>query len=106
MRGIITMLAVMLVTMPLAAPAAAIPVSDTNSESPFIDAFYHRLDRLGYGYLDPAWKVMDAAWVACGLKDVPGSNFTDVAAVVQGRGYNVDEATAIAQAATTHLCQQ
>lgn len=94
----------MLATVGLAPPAAATPVSNTNSESPFIDAFYHRLDRLGYGYLDPAWQVMDAAWIACSAKEMPGSQAGDISAVIQGRGYSPDESLAIAQAATTHLC--
>jgi hypothetical protein len=105
MRGTISMVAAVLALafLPPAA-AGAQPVGDVESESPFIDQFFQDIEDDGFGYLDPAWKVSDAAWMGCGMLEVPGSDRDDAVNVVAGRGYSPAEATSILDAATTRLC--
>lgn len=88
----------------LAPIAAAAPVGDTNSESPFIDEFFQDITDDGFGYLDPAWKVSDAAWLGCGVLEAPGAAEADAVNAIAGRGYTPGEATSILDSSLRHLC--
>lgn len=106
MRGIFFAAAAVATSLLLiGAPAAnAESVSEVHSESPFIENFYRELERLGYGYLDPAWKVNDAAWIGCEVWHAPGGTYYDAVSVVQGRGYTDSEANGIVESAIHNLC--
>jgi hypothetical protein len=103
-RLIISGIAAAGITQTFAPMAQAEPVSDMHSESPYIEGFYRELEGLGHGYLDQAWQVNDAAWVACRVWEAPGATYYDAVAVVDARGYSYDEASAIVEAAIHNLC--
>ncbi len=78
--------------------------NDSSALRHFATAGANTLEGLGYGYLDPAWQVNDAAWVACRVWEAPGATYYDAVAVVDGRGYSHDEAEGIVEAAIHNLC--
>jgi hypothetical protein len=85
-------------------PTPSNRVADMKSESPFIEKFYRDLDDAGYGYLAPAWRVMDTAWAACNIWAGPGGTWYKAVDAVSARGYSSAEAYRIMESAVHNLC--